>query len=353
LFLVVSKTFTTQETLLNAESARAWLLKHHDGALESVAAHFCAVSTNIEATKKFGINASNVFGFWDWVGGRYSLWSAVGLSIMLAIGGEHFDAMLAGAHAMDNHFRNTKNYAQNIPVVLAMIGVLYGNFFDTATLAILPYDQYLSRFAAYMQQAMMESNGKSTDVNGDTVRHTTGEIVWGEPGTNGQHAFYQLIHQGRKLVPCDFLAAVHWNGPNILANDHHTVLMANYFAQPEALMKGKTLQEVEQELATSSPNTRDANRALAPHKVFSGNRPSNSILYDRLTPHTLGALVAMYEHKIFVQGVVWQINSFDQWGVELGKQLAKSIQPELAGKDAVSTHDASTNGLISYFKANR
>ncbi|QOV91973.1 glucose-6-phosphate isomerase [Humisphaera borealis] len=348
LFLVASKTFTTQETMTNAQSARAWFLKSA-GDEKHIAKHFAALSTNEPAVKKFGIDPANMFEFWDWVGGRYSLWSAIGLPIALAIGMDNFEELLAGAHAMDEHFR-TAPLEQNLPATLALIGVWYNDFFNAQTLAILPYDQYLHRFAAYFQQGDMESNGKYVTKDGQTIAdYQTGPIVWGEPGTNGQHAFYQLIHQGTKLIPCDFIAPAQSQNP---ISDHHPILLSNYFAQTEALMKGKTADEVRAEL-TKEGKTGAALEALIPHKVFQGNKPTNSILFKKLTPRTLGSLIALYEHKIFTQGVIWNINSFDQWGVELGKQLAKAILPELGGDAKVTTHDASTNGLINYYKAQR
>jgi glucose-6-phosphate isomerase len=346
LFIVASKTFTTQETLMNARSARAWLTAALGEA--AVPRHFVAVSTNAAEVAKFGIDTANMFGFWDWVGGRYSLWSAIGLPIACVIGMDRFEEMLAGAHQMDEHFR-TAPLEQNIPVALAMLGIWYANFFGAETHAILPYDQYLHRFPAYFQQGDMESNGKRVNQQGETVDYTTGPVVWGEPGTNGQHAFYQLIHQGTRLVPCDFLAAVRTHNP---LGAHHEVLLANFFAQTEALMKGKTAEEARAELqqAGTAPERIEA---LVPHKTFPGNRPSTSVLFDELDPRTLGLLVAMYEHKIFTQGVVWNIYSFDQWGVELGKQLAKRIEPELKGDVEVTSHDASTNGLINHYKRRR
>ncbi|HLK40396.1 MAG TPA: glucose-6-phosphate isomerase [Polyangiaceae bacterium] len=345
LFVVASKTFTTQETLMNARSARAWLVEKL-GSEAAVPKHFVAVSTAKKEVEKFGIDPDNMFVFWDWVGGRYSLWSAIGLPIALAIGMDRFEEMLAGGHAMDEHFR-TAPLESNVPVILGMLGVWYSNFFGAATHAILPYDQYLSRFAAYFQQGDMESNGKRVDREGRTVDdYTTGPIVWGEPGTNGQHAFYQLLHQGTRVVPCDFLAPLETHNP---MSRHHEVLLANYFAQTEALMRGKTAEEARAELeAKGLPAERIG--ALVPHKTFPGNRPTNSILFDKLTPRTLGLLIAMYEHKIFVQGAVWAIFSFDQWGVELGKQLAVAIEPELAAKGTVTSHDASTNALINRYK---
>jgi glucose-6-phosphate isomerase len=344
LFIIASKTFTTQETMTNASSARKWFLDNTGGNGE-VAKHFVAVSTNETAVTKFGIAAENMFIFWDWVGGRYSLWSSIGLSISCTIGFENFTQLLDGAHAMDNHFKN-EPFEKNIPVVLALIGIWYNNFFGAGSEAILPYDQYLHRFAAYFQQGNMESNGKTVDRSGEMVTYQTGPVIWGEPGTNGQHAFYQLIHQGTKLIPCDFLAAAISHNQ---IGDHHEKLMSNYFAQTEALMKGKTIAEVETELKDSGFDKEGIEFHL-PFRVFEGNKPSNSILFKQLTPRTLGSLIAMYEHKIFVQGVVWNIYSFDQWGVELGKVLAKKILPELSGSEEIGSHDASTNGLINYFK---
>jgi glucose-6-phosphate isomerase len=345
LFVVESKTFTTQETLMNARTARSWLVQKL-GDEAAVPRHFVAVSSATEEVKKFGIDPNNMFVFWDWVGGRYSLWSAIGLPIALMIGMDRFGQMLGGGHAMDEHFR-TAPMEENVPIVLAMLGVWYSNFFDAATHAILPYDQYMSRFAAYFQQGDMESNGKRVDREGHFVDgYTTGPIVWGEPGTNGQHAFYQLIHQGTRLVPCDFLAPLETHNP---LGKHHEVLLANFFAQTEALMRGKTPDEARAELAAQKlPPARV--EELVPHKTFPGNRPTTSIVFDKLTPRTLGMLVAMYEHKIFTQGIVWDIFSFDQWGVELGKQLAKKIEPELETKGLVSSHDASTNALINRYK---
>ncbi len=345
LFVVESKTFTTQETLLNARSARAWLVEKL-GADAAVPKHFVAVSTATAEVVKFGIDPKNMFGFWDWVGGRYSLWSAIGLPIALLIGMDAFEELLAGGHALDEHFRSAP-LEQNVPVVLGMLGVWYSNFFGASTHAILPYDQYMSRFAAYFQQGDMESNGKRVTRDGRFIEdYTTGPIVWGEPGTNGQHAFYQLLHQGTRMVSCDFLAPLETHNP---LGHHHEVLLANYFAQTEALMRGKTTEEARLELeAQNLPPARVAE--LIPHKAFPGNRPTTSILFTKLTPKTLGMLIAMYEHKIFVQGVVWEIFSFDQWGVELGKQLAKKIEPELESKGLVSSHDGSTNALINRYK---
>lgn len=344
LFIIASKTFTTQETMTNAQTARAWFLEQ-TGNNGDVAKHFVAVSTNQDAVTAFGIAPENMFVFWDWVGGRYSLWSSIGLSIACTIGYENFVHLLEGAHAMDKHFRDAP-FEKNIPVILALLGIWYNNFFGAASEAILPYDQYLHRFAAYFQQGNMESNGKSIDRNGHPVMYQTGPIIWGEPGTNGQHAFYQLIHQGTKMIPCDFLAPVKSHNK---ISDHHDKLLSNFFAQTEALMKGKTAQEVRAELSKAGMPESDINFHM-PFRVFEGNRPSNTIMFELLTPRTLGSLIAMYEHKIFVQGVVWNIFSFDQWGVELGKVLAKKILGELESPGEVNAHDASTNGLINYFK---
>ena len=344
LFMIASKTFTTQETMTNAHSARDWFIgKAQDKS--HVKKHFVAISTNGSAVGDFGIDTANMFVFWDWVGGRYSLWSAIGLSIACTIGFENFKALLEGAHAMDKHFK-TQPIERNIPVILGLIGIWYNNFFKAESQALLPYDQYMHRFAAYFQQGDMESNGKSVDRNGDNVDYQTGPIIWGEPGTNGQHAFYQLIHQGTKIIPCDFLAPAISHNP---LGDHHPKLLANFFAQTEALMNGKTEEEVENEMKAQNVPDKDIN-ALKSYKVFSGNRPTNSILFEKLDPRTLGSLIAMYEHKIFVQGVIWNIYSFDQWGVELGKQLAKNILPELTNDEPISTHDSSTNGLINQYK---
>lgn len=347
LFMIASKTFTTQETMTNALSARKWFL---DSAKDEslVAKHFVAISTNEKGVKAFGIAPENMFVFWDWVGGRYSLWSAIGLSIACSIGFERFSHLLEGAHAMDEHFR-TAPFEDNIPVLLALIGIWYTNFFDAQTEAILPYDQYMHRFAAYFQQGNMESNGKYVDRSGKEVDYQTGPVIWGEPGTNGQHAFYQLIHQGTKLIPCDFLAPAITHNP---LGDHHNILLSNFFAQTEALMKGKTAEEVLEEFKKAG-KTEQQVKDLVPFKVFKGNRPTNSILFTKLTPRTLGSLIALYEHKIFVQGIIWNILSFDQWGVELGKQLAGKILPELHDEYPVSSHDASTNGLINAFKIMR
>ncbi|MCI0486225.1 MAG: glucose-6-phosphate isomerase [Blastocatellia bacterium] len=347
LFIVASKTFTTQETLTNAQSARDWFLK--SGADQAaIAKHFVALSTNAAEVSKFGIDTKNMFEFWDWVGGRYSLWSAIGLPIATYIGMDDFEELLAGAHAMDEHFRTTP-FEKNLPVTLGLLGVWYNNFFGAQTHAILPYDQYMHRFPAYFQQGDMESNGKSISREGRAVETSTGPVIWGEPGTNGQHAFYQLIHQGTKLIPADFLVPIETHNPT---GEHHPILLSNFFAQTEALMKGKTETEVRAEL-TASGLGGEALERLVPHKLFAGNKPTNSIMFKKLTPRTLGSLIALYEHKIFVQGVIWNINSFDQWGVELGKQLAKAILPELKTEGEVTSHDASTNGLINHYKANR
>ncbi|RAJ79191.1 glucose-6-phosphate isomerase [Chitinophaga dinghuensis] len=347
LFLIASKTFTTQETMTNALTARDWFLQHAKDE-KMVAKHFVALSTNEKAVTAFGIDPNNMFEFWDWVGGRYSLWSAIGLSIALTVGYDNFTQLLAGAHAVDNHFAQTP-LENNIPAIMALIGLWYGNFFDTATEAILPYDQYMHRFPAYFQQGNMESNGKHTDRTGVDVKYETGPIVWGEPGTNGQHAFYQLIHQGTHIIPCDFIAPAISHNP---IGDHHVKLLSNFFAQTEALMNGKTEAEVLAELKSANASEEEIKRVL-PYKVFSGNRPTNSFLVKEITPYTLGSLIALYEHKIFVQGVIWNIYSFDQWGVELGKQLASKILPELQNEDLVINHDASTNGLINAFKSMR
>lgn len=343
LFLIASKTFTTQETMTNAESARAWLTQHTIDD-DAVARHFVALSTNRKEVVRFGIDPANMFGFWDWVGGRYSIWSAIGLSVALTIGMDRFEQFLEGAAGMDDHFRNTP-LEENIPVIMGLLGVWYHNFFGAETHAILPYDQYLHRFPAYLQQADMESNGKRVTRDGAGVSYTTGPVIWGEPGTNGQHAFYQLIHQGTRLVPCDFLAPMRSHNP---LSGHHAILLANCFAQTEAMMRGKTEAEVRQELDQSGVTAEERERLVA-HKVFPGNRPSNSILFPMLTPAVLGALIAMYEHKIFVQGVIWDINSFDQWGVELGKQLAGVILPELK-EGTGGNHDGSTRGLMEYYR---
>ncbi|SPP31848.1 Glucose-6-phosphate isomerase [Arsenophonus endosymbiont of Aleurodicus floccissimus] len=345
LFLIASKTFTTQETMTNAHTARKWFLAAAEDETQ-IAKHFVALSTNEQQVAKFGIDTQNMFKFWDWVGGRYSLWSAIGLSIVLSIGFNNFEQLLSGAHAMDQHFAQTP-FEHNIPVILALIGIWYNNFFATETEAILPYDQYLHRFAAYFQQGNMESNGKYVDRNGKKVNYQTGPIIWGEPGTNGQHAFYQLIHQGTKLILCDFIAPAISHNP---LSDHHNKLMSNFFAQTEALAFGKNRLEVDEEFkAAGQDPAKMANVAL--YKVFQGNHLTNSILVNQITPYTLGALIAMYEHKIFVQGAIFNIFSFDQWGVELGKQLAGRILPELSTEDQINSHDISTNGLINCFKS--
>ncbi len=367
LFLIASKTFTTLETMTNAHTARRWFISH-SGDEKSIKYHFAAISTNINAVEKFGIDSENMFEFWDWVGGRYSLWSAIGLSIACSIGFENFKELLAGAHQMDEHFKN-EPFDSNIPVILALIGIWYINFFGAKTEAILPYDQYMHRFPAYFQQGNMESNGKTVDRSGKRVEvtisneqtnnssfrggekhsYSTGPVIWGEPGTNGQHAFYQLIHQGSQMVPADFLASAVSHNP---VGNHHNILLSNFFAQTQALMNGKTLDEVIKEMKAKGRNDNEIAN-IAPHKVFTGNRPTNSILLKKLTPRTLGSLIAMYEHKIFVQGVIWNIFSFDQWGVELGKELANQIIPELENDELITEHDSSTNGLINTFKRMR
>lgn len=347
LFIVASKTFTTQETMTNAHTARQWFLDSGAGE-EAIAQHFVALSTNERAVLDFGICRDNMFEFWDWVGGRYSLWSAIGLSVCMSIGAAHFAELLDGAFAMDNHFR-TSPIEHNIPVILAVLGVWYNNFWGAHTHAVLPYDQYLALFPSYLQQADMESNGKYVRRDGSPVHWYTGAVLWGEAGTNGQHAFYQLIHQGTHLVPCDFIAPALSHNP---LRDHHEKLLANFFAQTEALMRGKTEQEVYSELRKAGMSE-ESIQILSPHKVFEGNRPTTSILCKRVSPRTLGSLIAMYEHKIFVQGVIWDVYSFDQWGVELGKQLAAAILPELASADAVHSHDSSTNGLINAYRQYR
>ena len=336
LFLIASKTFTTQETMTNAFTARDWFLKEAPNK-KFVAKHFVALSTNTEEVKKFGIDEKNMFVFWDWVGGRYSLWSAIGLSIALTVGYGNFENLLKGAHEIDKHFRE-KKFNENIPVLMGLIGIWYLNFFGSKTEAILPYDQYMHRFAAYFQQGNMESNGKFIDRNGKKVNYSTGPVIWGEPGTNGQHAFYQLIHQGTQIIPCDFIAPAISHNP---IGEHHTILLSNFFAQTEALMNGKIKEELEKEKVPEE---------LIPYKTFEGNRPTNSFLIKEITPFTLGELIAMYEHKIFVQGIIWNIYSFDQWGVELGKQLAKKILPELENNKQITSHDSSTNGLINAYK---
>ena len=347
LFIIASKTFTTQETMTNAESARSWFLAQAKNP-EFVKNHFVALSTNAKEVAKFGIDTKNMFEFWDWVGGRYSLWSAIGLSIACGIGYDNFVELLDGAFAMDKHFE-TADFESNIPVILALIGIWYNNFYGAETEAILPYDQYMHRFAAYFQQGNMESNGKYVDRNGKKVTYQTGPILWGEPGTNGQHAFYQLIHQGTKMIPCDFMAPAISHNP---ISDHHTKLLANFFAQTGALMLGKTAAQVETELKAAGKSQSEIDEIL-PYMVFEGNRPTNSFLFKKLTPRTLGSLIAMYEQKIFVQGVIWNVYSFDQWGVQLGKQLANIILPELQGDAEVNTLDASTNGLINEYKRMR
>ncbi|MBI5429921.1 MAG: glucose-6-phosphate isomerase [Nitrosomonadales bacterium] len=347
LFIVSSKTFTTQETITNARSARAWLVERL-GNEHAVARHFAAVSTNLEATSKFGINPENVFEFWDWVGGRYSLWSAIGLPIALYVGMDRFEELLGGAHAMDEHFRHAP-LDKNIPVLMGLLGIWYGNFFKADTNTMFPYDQHLHRFPAYLQQLDMESNGKRVDRDGQTVDYDTGLIVWGELGSNGQHAFFQLIHQGTRLIPSDFLAPMHSHHP---LGEHHAIMMANCYAQTEALMLGKTAEEARAELKAQGLQGATL-EALLPHKVFPGNKPTNTLLFDRLDPHTLGMLIALYEHKVFVQSVVWNINPFDQWGVELGKQLAGKILPELRDAASASSHDASTSSLIDYYHQHR
>ena len=346
LFIVASKTFTTQETMTNANSAKDWFLKA--GKEEDVAKHFVALSTNIQAVKSFGIAEENAFEFWDWVGGRYSLWSAIGLSIVLAVGYENFENLLKGAHETDVHFQ-TADFKENVPVLMGLLGIWYRNFFDAGSYAILPYSQYLDRFAAYLQQADMESNGKSVDRNGEYVTYETGPIIWGEPGTNGQHAFYQLIHQGTELIPADFIAYVKSCNQ---VSDHQPKLLANFFAQTEALAFGKTEEEARAELVKEGKSEEEIAK-LTRYKTFPGNTPTNSLFINELTPFSLGQLIALYEHKIFVQGVIWNIFSFDQFGVELGKVLAGKILPELTDNEKVSSHDSSTNGLINYFKENK
>ena len=347
LFFIASKTFTTQETMTNAHTARSWFLGIAKDE-SAVAKHFVALSTNGKAVSEFGIDTKNMFSFWDWVGGRYSLWSAIGLPIACAIGFDNFEKLLSGAHSMDLHFRNT-DFDKNIPVILALLGLWNTNFLGATSEAILPYDQYMHRFAAYFQQGNMESNGKYVTRDGGKVNYSTGPVIWGEPGTNGQHAFYQLIHQGTHLIPCDFIAPAISHNP---ISDHHVKLLSNFFAQTEALMNGKTLDEVTAEMKKAGKSDAEIAK-IAPHRVFEGNRPTNSILVKQLTPYTLGQLVAMYEHKIFVQGVIWNIYSFDQWGVELGKVLANAILPELVNENKVSSHDSSTNGLINAYKEMR
>ncbi len=347
LFIIASKTFTTIETLTNAMSAREWFLNHADDR-SHIAKHFIAVSTNREQVVAFGIDEANMFRFWDWVGGRYSLWSSIGLSIALFLGFDRFQELLNGAYAMDQHFLDAP-FENNIPVVLALLGIWYNNFFDLSSHAVIPYDQYLHRFPAYLQQLDMESNGKRVECQGKLVEYATGPVVWGEPGTNSQHAFFQLLHQGTNVIPADFIVPLKTQNP---VGEHHDLLLANCFAQTEALMKGKNEQEVVQELQAAGCDAATV-EMLLPHKVFPGNRPTNTILLDELTPFTLGSLIAMYEHKVFVQGVIWRVNSFDQWGVELGKQLAKAIYSEIQGSETVSGHDSSTNSLINVYRAFR
>ena len=344
LFLIASKTFTTQETMTNAHTARTWFLEHAKDEAH-IATHFVALSTNKKLVTSFGIDSQNMFEFWDWVGGRYSLWSAIGLSIALTIGYENFEALLKGAHDADVHFKTTP-FEKNMPVIMALLGIWYTNFFDAQSEAILPYDQYLHRFAAYFQQGNMESNGKLVDRNGTTVNYATGPVIWGEPGTNGQHAFYQLIHQGTLVIPCDFIAPAKSHNP---IGDHHDKLLSNYFAQTEALLNGKNEKIVKEELKAAGKSEAEI-ESLSPFKVFAGNKPTNSFLVEKMTPHTLGFLIALYEQKIFTQGVIWNIYSFDQWGVELGKQLANQILPELSNNEPVTEHDSSTNGLINQYK---
>lgn len=345
LFLIASKTFTTQETMTNAFTARKWFLKHANKE-SAVARHFVAISTNTTEVEKFGINRKNMFEFWDWVGGRYSLWGAIGLSIALTIGYKNFEELLKGAYRTDNHFRH-EDLRKNIPVIMALLGIWYGNFFGAESEAVLPYDQYLSRFPAYLQQGNMESNGKRVDRNGEVVEYTTGPVIWGEPGTNGQHAFYQLLHQGTRLVPCDFIASAQSHNP---VGDHHEKLISNFFAQTEAFLLGKTEQQAQSELEKAGSSNAEIQKLL-PHKLFPGNKPTNTILLKKLSPFQLGQLIALYEHKIFAQGVIWNINSFDQWGVELGKSLANKILPELIQNKITEAHDSSTAGLMeAYFK---
>ncbi len=347
LFFIASKTFTTQETMTNAHTARKWFLEEAKDEA-SVAKHFVALSTNEKGVREFGIDPNNMFTFWDWVGGRYSLWSAIGLPIACAIGFDNFEELLEGAYTMDKHFRETE-FEKNIPVMLALVGIWNTNFLGANSEAILPYDQYLHRFAAYFQQGNMESNGKYVSRDGEKVDYSTGPIIWGEPGTNGQHAFYQLIHQGTHIIPCDFIAPAQSHNP---IGDHHVKLLSNFFAQTEALMNGKSYDEVVAEMENAGKSSEEINK-IAPHRVFEGNRPTNSILVKEINPYTLGQLVAMYEHKIFVQGIIWNILSFDQWGVELGKVLANAILPELQDNQPINSHDSSTNGLINAFKAMR
>jgi len=344
LFLIASKTFTTQETMTNAHTARTWFLEHAKEEVH-IAKHFVALSTNKKLVTAFGIDSQNMFEFWDWVGGRYSLWSAIGMSIALTIGYDNFEDLLKGAHEADLHFK-TAPFEKNMPVIMALLGIWYTNFFGAQSEAILPYDQYLHRFAAYFQQGNMESNGKFVDRNGTTVNYATGPVIWGEPGTNGQHAFYQLIHQGTLVIPCDFIAPAKSHNP---IGDHHDKLMSNYFAQTEALLNGKSEKIVVEELKAAGKSEAEI-ESLSPFKVFAGNKPTNSFLVEKITPYTLGFLIALYEQKIFTQGVIWNIYSFDQWGVELGKQLANQILPELNHHAPVTEHDSSTNGLINQYK---
>ena len=344
MFFIASKTFTTQETMTNAHTARSWFLDQARNEVE-VAKHFVALSTNGNAVREFGIDLNNMFEFWDWVGGRYSLWSAIGLTVACAVGFDNFRKLLEGAHDMDKHFRS-ESFDKNLPVLLALLGIWNTNFLGATSETILPYDQYMHRFPAYFQQGNMESNGKYIDREGEKVNYSTGPVIWGEPGTNGQHAFYQLIHQGTQMIPCDFIAPAQTHNP---VSDHHAKLMSNFFAQTEALMNGKSLEEVKEEMKKEGKSPEIINK-IAPHRVFEGNRPTNSILVKKINPSTLGALIAMYEHKIFVQGVIWNIYSFDQWGVEVGKVMAKSILPELQSDEEIASHDSSTNGLINAFK---
>lgn len=348
LFIIASKTFTTQETLRNANSAKEWFLKYGARNEKDIAKHFVALSTNEEAVTKFGIDPHNMFAFWSWVGGRYSLWSAIGLSIALYIGMNNFEELLLGGYLLDFHFRHT-DFSQNLPVIMAMIGIWYTNFMHAESHAVIPYDSYLEKFPAFLQQLDMESNGKSVDKDGNKIKYHTGPIVWGQVGTNAQHSFFQLIHQGTRLIPVDFLAPVVNSNPKA---NHHPMLLSNFFAQTEALMKGKTIQEAHKELKDTG-YTEDHIELLVQHKVFQGNKPTNTILYKKLTPKTLGILIALYEQKVFVQGAIWNVNSFDQWGVELGKQLANKILPELDTDKKVSSHDSSTNGLINFYKKHK
>jgi len=348
LFIIASKSFTTQETLTNAMTAREWFLNKTGNNPENISKHFIALSTNEKDVVNFGINPKNMFEFWDWVGGRYSLWSAIGLSIALYIGFDNFKRLLEGAYEMDKHFR-TAPFDKNIPVIMALLGIWYSNFFNCSTYAIIPYDEYLRFLPAFLQQLDMESNGKYITREGYTVNYTTGSIIWGEPGTNAQHSFFQLLHQGTRLIPADFIAPVNSHNK---AGDHHKILLSNFFAQTEALMKGKNEYEVRKEMEKKGMNKSDIENIL-PHRVFPGNRPSNSILVEKFEPEILGSLIAMYEHNVFVQGVIWNINSFDQWGVELGKQLAKNILPQLQDEKEITDHDSSTNGLMNYFKRNK